>query len=352
MTTKEILRSQFPSTINKNAENFAALIANEQGTAAIESVLTDLLAYMKEWSSTNNIYEQSGTFLEKTINFFSYLTSYTNETEQSLKNRFASVFIRQGDIRWGTKLNIEHIFAQYFTSSKVYVQENVNDINLIQNGDFNSSTTNWSLTNAFLSEDARFSESNGVEFSANGEIHQTVTCEANKYYYLHFFSNDSIKVRIKSNSDNYWNPDTRVWDSNIHDIEFNNTDWEECSLWFLTDNNNSDVTIYFVADEGYLDYIALYEKLSYPTFTVLVQYSAENGTTSLALAPGTNDPIKGDEPWPEYYENFGYFNHTFLTGVNSGRSQEIYQDLLDYVKPQGVKASLKIIIRNSMTINT
>ena len=57
----------------------SSLVANENNNGAIQKQLIDLFNYMKEWTSTPNVYEQTGVMLDKTIKFFSFLERYADE---------------------------------------------------------------------------------------------------------------------------------------------------------------------------------------------------------------------------------------------------------------------------------
>ena len=102
MDLLEQLRGNFPKTIDKSKPLFSSIVANDRHNAAIQKQLEDLFKYMKEWISTPDVYEQTGVMLDKSIKFFSFLERYADETEKALKNRFAAIFIRNHDTRWGT----------------------------------------------------------------------------------------------------------------------------------------------------------------------------------------------------------------------------------------------------------
>ena len=106
MDLLEQLRGNFPKTIDKSKPVFSSLIANNNGTAAIQKQLEDLFAYMKEWISTPNVYEQTGVMLDKTTRFFSFLERFADETDTSFKNRFAAIFIRNHDTSYRVNLFI------------------------------------------------------------------------------------------------------------------------------------------------------------------------------------------------------------------------------------------------------
>ena len=191
MDLLEQLRGNFPKTIDKSKPVFSSLIANNNGTAAIQKQLEDLFAYMKEWISTPNVYEQTGVMLDKTTRFFSFLERFADETDTSFKNRFAAIFIRNHDTRWGTAFDVKSVFRQYFPHATVYLVENTNKIddttpglaNLFLDGDISTDTpTDWTLVNCIASTSARFSKEYGILLNqAGGILSQSVNVNGYKF---------------------------------------------------------------------------------------------------------------------------------------------------------------------------
>lgn len=346
MTIKERLRFNFPKTFDTSQPNFSAIIANDKGDAAIEKVLTDLKNYMNEWKNSKNLYEQENTLLDKTASFISFLKRFNNETDKSYKNRLAAIFVRKNDNVWGTSLNIVHVFNQYFSSGKIFLAETTNDenLNLIKDFDFDSATSDkWNLTNAEISSDARFSKTYGVKFNQNGTLKQTIMLsdynlkEVNNVYFLHFFSKGNIKVQIKNTSTNkFW--DGKEWKNSTSYIVKDSNDWTDQELSFIRLEDTNEIELSFISNDGLIDYIRLTQYIGYPTFTIYAQFEGANAKESLVLAPGQEDE-QGIMP----YEKAGYYEQSFLTGASAGHALDLYEDLLNYVRPQGVKGYLKII---------
>lgn len=270
MTLLEQLRGNFPKTIDKSKPIFSSIVANDNGDAAIQKQLVDLFNYMKEWISTPNIYEQTGEMLDKTISFFSFLEKFADETETSLKNRFAAIFIRNHDTKWGTSYDVKSVFSQYFPHAKIYLVENTNKIddstpefaNLLSDGDINTDTpTAWTLTDCSATTAARFSKAYGLELGQNGaNFEQTVTVlnrkkitETEPYeyknltYYLHFFLSGRVNVKVYNSSSKYWNNTTKSWSATEVQNLFEKAEWDDCSMYFITegDDDNTDITVTF-----------------------------------------------------------------------------------------------------------
>lgn len=271
MNLLEQLRGNFPKTIDKSKPVFSWLIANENKTGRIQQQLEYLIAYMKEWISTPDVYKQTGVMLDKTIKFFSFLERFADETEQSLKNRFGAIFIRNHDTRWGTAFDVKSVFKQYFPHATIYLVENTNKINdaspeyanLFVNGDINTDNpTDWNPVDCSATTAARFSKSYGMELDqAGGNFSQTVTVlnrkrindtEPYEYknltYFLHFFMSGVCDVQIYNAANTkYWDNNSKSWSSSPVQNRFETSEWNNCSLFFITEGNddNADITVKF-----------------------------------------------------------------------------------------------------------
>ena len=63
---------------------------------------------------------------------------------------------------------------------------------------------------------------------------------------------------------------------------------------------------------------------------------------AMKLAPGNADPTDKIKD----YKKYDYFDHAFITGVAAGFAQDIYNDLLNLLRAQGVKAYLEIVVKD------
>lgn len=361
MDLLEQLRGNFPKTIDKSKPLFSSIVANDRHNAAIQKQLEDLFKYMKEWISTPDVYEQTGVMLEKSINFFSFLERYADETEKALKNRFAAIFIRNHDTRWGTAYDVKSVFKQYFPSATIYLVENTNKIdditpglaNLFTDGDITTSTpTAWTLVNCTASPLARFSKKFGILMNQSGAtLSQTVSVNHSSIYFLHFFLKGKVNVQIVDNHGLYWDFLTKEWKNSAVNNLLESEEWNNKSLYFTTNNNANNVTVYFkyVDTETFIDYFRLFAKQPYGSFTVIAHFEGNTATGAFGLAAGDDDPnIETTEPTPPQprYSNYGYYDKSFLSGVPIGFASDIYEDLLDYLRAQGVRAYLEIVIKD------
>lgn len=362
MNLKSQLRNSYPNIIDKTKEIFSALVVNDKETAALQSALNDLIVYMKGWYSTPSLYEQTGEQFDRTVACFSYLTKFTDETEKSLKNRISAIFIRNHDKAWGSKYNIQRIFEQYFPSGHIYIVENSYPIedSILKEGDFVSADlTYWSVNNVEIDKRARFSKTFGaVLLDENSELIQTVDVNnhSDSAYFLHFFCLGKCSVEITDNNGRFWNNNQKIWQETSSDMSFESDDWSDCDMWFTNfseglsravDDSISTVTVKFKGNsenECYIDYVRLFEKHPYPSFSVIAQFTSSNTFGSLGLFPGEDDPVEGETP--KSYENAGYYNGVYMSGVAAGFAQDIYQDLLNYVRATGVKANIEIVSKD------
>lgn len=361
MDVLNVMRSVFPKTIDKSKPVFSSLVANEEGNAALQKQIIDLLSYMKEWTSTPNIYEQTGVMLSKTVAFFSFLERFADESERSLKERFRAIFVRNHDSKWGTPFDVKNVFRQYFPRATIYLVENTNKIdsvepglgNLLLDGDINEEIpTAWTLTNCAANSNSRFSGAYGIELNQSGAIlSQSVNIDASSTYFLHFFLKGSVLVQIKNNNEKYWNELTETWDDTAVNNEFNSENWDNKSLFFITGLEDESITVSFLYNDvdTFIDYFRLFKKQSYSSFTVIIHFEGTTGTGAFGLAAGDDDPnVETTSPTPPQprYSNYGYYDKSFLSGVPIGYAKDVYEDLLDYLRSQGVKAYLDIIVKD------
>lgn len=409
MKIHEQILSNFPNAINKTAPIFSAITANGTNTGVMETLLSDIDKFGKEWTGTPELYEQTGDMLTLTTNFFSFFERFTDETEDALKLRLKAIFVRKGDTVWGTPFDVRNVFRQYFPSAKIYLIKNVAAYSesIVTDGDFQDGTS-WELSDANIrNTNARFSKTYGIELSSDtdfckqdinisqshtvhnvvdGETYEslaklnygnsnladyisnynsdvelepgiTINIPPRKVFFLHWFLNGNCKVRIKDNINNkYWDSANLVWSSSSKTTSFNTTDWDDQSLFFWVDYTVTSITVEFIGeDHCYLDYVRLFEKKQNPSFTIIAHFEGNSTDDALALATGQADTdaethvesgkivIDG----PVKFSNFGYFDGAFLTGVSSGFAQDLYEDLLQYVKAVGVKAYIEVINRDA-----
>ena len=344
MTVKEQLRANFPKIIDKNDPVFATLIANEDGSAVMEYELNHLIEYMKAWTGTPDVYQQTGDMLEKSISFYSFLERFTDETEKSLKNRFGAIFIRNHDEVWGTPYDIKRVFEQYFPQGEIFLVENTNNIeeNLIANGDFEEEGA-WAEQGCSRSLDNSFSRSYGMSMPSGSILTQNVTLSDEGAYFLHFFYEGRIRIAVRDTNGNYWNPTTQAWGSSAEYTEFVSEEWEAGSMFFIAEETNVIIIVEGMRQlPSCIDYVRLYKKHPWASFTVIAHFTGEIGGNVLKLAPGDADPSQEIND----YGLYDYFGHSYIAGMAAGFAQDVYLGLLELLRAQGVKADIEIVAKD------
>ena len=99
----------------------------------------------------------------------------------------------------------------------------------------------------------------------------------------------------------------------------------------------------------FIDYFRLFAKQPYSSFTVIAHFEGNTASKAFGLAAGNADPnVETEESTPPQprYGNYGYYDKSFLSGVPIGFASDIYEDLLDYLRAQGVRAFLDIVIKD------
>ena len=335
MTTKERILSNYPNSIDKSDKVFDAIITAQANEIDATKEYTDY------YSLTNNVYEQDGLLLEKTISFFSFIEHFFNETDESYKNRFAALFIRGGSNIWGNIFSTKKVFEQYFPNAEIFLQENVDNIekNLISDGDFENKNV-WTLENCEYSNAACFSKNFGVALRSNSILKQTVSLETNSSYFLHFFSKNTVSVSIMNTNNEYWNFDLNVWNTEKNKKIFTCEKWINNSIYFFSEENEK-VTVIFNSDIfGFVDYVELYKKEVIPSFSIIAHFEGFTSDGALTLVGGENDKLSD-----KGLKNYSYYNNTYYTGVKSGFAKDVYEDLLNYLKPVGTKAYIKLLTK-------
>lgn len=341
MTISNQILAAFPKNINRSGQVFAAVVANGKD-AAIETVLQDARGYINEYISTPDVYEQQGTQLEKTINYFSFLERFDNESEKSLKQRFGAIYRRSGDVVWGNPHNVRNVFREYFPTATIYLLEGTNDIteNLLQDGDFEDDVPAWQFTaGASRVKTESFSKTWCAELAGGGHCRQVVEVQGNKAYSIHWFQRGQAGLSVKDQAGRYWNGTEWQAEEFIH--EFANADWNNNLFFLRTDETVTEITISYhgIKDTSYVDYVQLYEKHPFHSFTIIAHFVSGAVSGDLALAPGQVDdePIEQDK-----YDEYDYYGNAYITGVKTGYALDLYRDLLEYTKSCGVKAYLNI----------
>jgi len=384
-TVGDFIRSVFSTLVNEDDDIFEALFANPDETGVVEKIFNDIETARDVWCNNSDVYCQSGEILEKSVSFFSVFKRLFMESDESLKKRNELIFYRNGDTVWGDKWNILNIFKAYFETEFIYTVNNTDDLNknLLIDGDFEAKNV-WALENCAYDRDARFSGRNGVFFNSCGICKQTVAVQPDSTYFLHFFVSGVIDVEIRDNNGRYWNPkigEFGGWNITPCLNQFSADGWDAKNIFFLTDETVESVTVKFAGRDGntaYLDYVRLFKKENYPSFTLIVRLNGRYTEDTMAFAPGTDDPVKrrdytgfgyfsggapendayieGGEalaPWDDDkqghdidYSIMSYIGQSHLFGAEGAKAESVYTELLEIVRAGGIASCIEILIRD------
>jgi hypothetical protein len=306
----DFLRSIFSTLVNKDDEVFKALFANPDESGAVETVFNELERVRDEWCNNSDVYNQIGEMLEKTLSYFSVLERLFEESDASYKDRNALLFYRNGDTLWGDKWDVLSIFKTYFGTNQVFIVNDTNSIeeNLLLDGNFEERNA-WNLEGCIYDSSARFSERMGVYFNSPGVCKQSVSIDSNSTYFIHFFLSGNIEVQIKDNNNRYYDAargEFGEWVINPAVNDFSASDWDAKRLFFLTDSQVNSVTISFIGKtEGIslLDYVRLFKKGNWSSFTVIANFTGLYTAETMAMAPGKDDPVRKRD-----YSIYGHFS--------------------------------------------
>lgn len=298
MKLSDFIKSPFSTLINKSGNVFKALLT-DGGNGTMEKLISDVESCRSKWCNKTDFYELEGERFEKCAALFSVLKRMYEEDDESFKNRIGLLLHRNGDDIWGDKWNVLHVLQSYFGTKSVWIRNSTDDssLNLLADPDFEKMTA-WTVEGgANYSTQANFSGALGMTFSSTGSCSQIVSVAESTTYFLHFFLQGKINVSIRDNTGRYYCTkagDFGAWQQNKCAATFSSEEWDAHSLFFITDNSVSAVTVTFeyAEIETYLDYARLYAMDGSITFSVIIQFKGVHSDSTLVLAPGEADPIK------------------------------------------------------------
>jgi hypothetical protein len=291
--------------------------------------------------------------LEKTLSLFSVLSRTYDESDVSLKRRNLLLYNRNGDTIWGNCRNIIKLFKAFFNSEYVYIVNNTDEItnNLILDGDFEDDNEAWIFDSCEINTDACFSGRFGVLLDGDSKCSQSVNINTDTVYFVHFFHMGNIAVEIKDNNGRFWKPAAKnvdefgSWVNTKQSITLpgNSEEWEAGSIFFISDDLVSSVTISFLGiddEKTYLDYIRLNKKDIYPSFSLVVVFTGRSSPETIGLAPGKDDPIEKVD-----YSKMSYIEHAHIYGVANLMLISLYTELLEIVQAGGISSYIEILIK-------
>lgn len=384
-TNGDFIRSVFPSIVNRKGDIFGALLANDEGTGTLEVLLDDLDTSRLEWQGdSDNVYNQTGSQLEKTRRLLSPFKSHLSDTDAQIVKRLYTLLYRTGDTLWGTKWDIINCVRYYLEVYDVFIVNNAQNYSssLLSNGDFEENTgsedegtltpAGWTLSGSatYSSEDdEHFENSHGVAFTASdGVCSQSVSLAADSIYWLHFFLSGTIRVAIVDAAGLYWNADSEEWQEEECYTVFENTssdDWQEQSMHFTT-GDAGEYTVIFAGDEGgskgAIDYVMLFLNTTSPSYLLVAVYNGDS-TVVTAGAYYANSGSDDDATWQASGLDFDSFHYYapddtpagtdyslvgFYPGIAGSFTQQLLtNEILKVLSPAGVLYYIEILDRTT-----
>lgn len=335
------LLNNLPAAIDRDDPVISALFSDEKGNGAIVNALSTVADFIDSYTTTEEINEQKGTVLDKTALFFTGIQRNAEETDDGYLRRVKTVAVRNNDLVFGTSWNMKSVFQRFFRTAAVHVIENTlsySEDNLLVNYDFEEEG-GWIFSGAVKEAVARFSGETGAKIT-NGYIEQQVN-NLKGTYFLHFFLYGKCYVSIRDSTNKYWNEEAMAWQiSPCQELKEANV-FSNISMFFITEDTKN-ITIRFSSVTGYqayIDYCGLFFKNAFSSFAVIVAFSGEAKGKLFSAAPGTSDPTIDIQN----YDNVSYFSQDFLQGIPNGITNRYYEQVLQNIKPMGVKAYLVFI---------
>jgi hypothetical protein len=330
--------------INTEGEIYKSVFSDDEGNGALAHELDTLVDFINYYTKTDDVRNHKGISLDLIIKEFTNFNRRVLEKDEIYLRRFLAITERKKDLVWGTKWNIKHVFETYFSGIEVFVAENTSDVNLIINGDFEDMDENWNIEGgAEISYSARLSGSRGLYFNrTSGAASQSVNLERGVYV-LHFFLEGTVDVEITNSAGKYWDMNRLEWRDNPLVNNFESGIWDDQSIFIKVLPEEDSIDIRFIGTKDYvitLDYVRLYRKLPYPTYTVIVKYEGYAvADKTLHLGKGMEDP----DPAITWYPRESYFDNSYVLGRIGAYRKEVYLSLLEIIRPKGIKAFVETI---------
>jgi hypothetical protein len=347
-----------PAGLDKQDPFIQALYSNDDGGGAIANEAEELIGFIDYYTRTDDVRNHASDSLEMITKQFTKITRQMEERDPRLLRRMLSLTERKGGVIWGNGLDMKHVFETYFENTKAFISENTNagDKNLLRHGDFEDDEDgdadgSWERTgSAVYTYEARFSGKRGVYFDGTeAGISQTVRNLAPGLYTLHFFLLGKCGVIIRNKAGQFWDGTAKAnnyvlaWKNNEFVNQFDNAEWNDVFCFIRLETELlDDLTIEFVSLEnktGYADYTRLFPKTGNPSYTITFQFEGYTlASKTLHLGTPKADPADGVN-----YAKESYFDRSYMVGLQGAYRNEVYQSVLDTVRPCGIQAFAEFV---------
>lgn len=347
------LFDNLPPKFNRNGEILNALIANNEGTGALEKMFLYGDTVKENYAKADNVYEMASGLIDQTMDMFSFFERFYNESDGSFVKRNKSIFVRGGDITFGTAWNVQHVFEYYFPAAKIFLVDNIGrwTENILVNSNFESDLPSeiakWTMTGCVLNKDGAFSGGKGVYFTSNGIVSQSAMVDGGKYYFVTCAVNGHVTINVTDKSGNnktLYTIGEKINGSGGSGRSVDTENWRFIQMFFFADKTE-ELKISISGDkDSKVDLITLDKKKDYPCFVVYAWFDGVMvGGKTLHLSKSGEDPIPGIN-----YNKESYFDDTFFSGVSGNTfAADIYQDILNMVKAAGTKGDIVLLTKEA-----
>lgn len=343
----DLLRNNFPTSIDKTSDNFKTLVANYEVNeiteenidqlGLMEFLLYNMYSLSQTYSQNTDVYNWNDVMLERIAKFF--CTSFIRYHDADYLKKTMRILFNRQNKQWGNIEDVKSVFkAFYGDNAEIYYIDNCKSFseNLLINGDFETET-DWGSSAIFSDENGAF---NGVRaailyFLANNFITQSVTLEPGHYSFNVMVYGDVLITLSKTDG-------TIINNNNRH---FNTDKYENIQIEFDIESKqtiNVKVAANRAEDVPFVDFIRLF-KIDYPCFTVIARFLGTHAAKKVVLSDENGDPVGTELPETLY----GYLNTSFLNGAGENVADTLENYIMDYLRPVGVKGFVDVLVKES-----
>lgn len=297
----------------------------------------------------------SGEMLDELIMRTIGIPRITNESDESRIKLLYVFFRRAGALSWATPHSIKSAYSYYFPLQSVYVLENAIETDLLIEGSFEgvdygektAPFSSWvpSGSSVEVVKSVGFQGAKSLKLTGTGAVYQDVSIAAAGPVVVSGAYKGALPLSVQRTSDNkYWNFATDAWQAGAVSLALANAS-EAYALMerVVTMQGAGTLRVTYGPPvggaEALIDYLSVGMKPIYPYIKVIVATFGQGGDY-LNAWPGTTDPVAGTD-----YTNATFFGLDYVGGEGGGVPTAYYQQILDYIKPAGVKALFEFVGR-------
>lgn len=350
MTTLERYLNNHPAlTKNGTQEYFAAVwggvaVQYDALRAEIDKITINAI----------DVANLSGGELDEVVQRFTGIRRLVGEEDSALLRLLDALFVRNNIPSWTTVHGIRRVFSYFAPSNLINIIENEIETNLIADGEFESFTVgvksapfgSWTPSGSSISIDGSgaFQGAKCLHGVGTGTVYTSAAATAGCFV-VSAAHKGYCPLKIQRTSDNYYyNFSTKTWAAAVSQLLLENATDEYITFDIpILVAGSHTLKIIFGPDASgrdyFIDRVTFGAKPSYPYIHILVSTFIQAGDY-LNNWVGSTDPVAGTD-----YENATFLGQDFIGGEGSGVPTEYYVNILDIVKPAGVRADFSFVGR-------